>query len=321
MKQAGLRQSRVMSNSDDVVANTDFGTVLKQAREAQGFTVKDVNLRLKIPMGDIIAIEASDVEALPASTYTQGYIRAYAKFLEISDGNILNLYIQAAPGSQVSDLKPRSSLSLSGKKSSYAPVIKAITPLLVLVGAIIVLYGIVQYYQDKADVMEDELESRESSFTGNSLDSPGLNKLEIKQNARLTDDGELMLQGSSPAELDAGEAELEHQPVIDEESITEKPVRVPDLNLKQDVLLINAENGSWIEVRDANDDRLFYNMVAKGGSKTLTGQAPFSISMGNARTTKIVINDIAVDISKFIRLNNTARFKVSNDKQDIILRK
>jgi len=83
-------------------------------------------------------------------------------------------------------------------------------------------------------------------------------------------------------------------------------------------LLINAENGSWIEVRDANDDRLFYNMIAKGGSKTLTGQAPFSISMGNARTTKIVINDIAVDTSNFIRSNNTAKFKVSNDKQDIV---
>ena len=311
MKRAGLRQSRVMSNSDDVVADGDFGSVLKQAREAQGFTVADINIRLKIPKADIIAIEASDIDALPASTYTKGYIRTYVKFLELSEEKVLSLYNKAAPGGQVSDLKPRS--GLSGKKNSYVPLVKMVTPLLVFVGAIIVLYGIVQYYQDKADVMEDELGSGESGFTGNSLDSPGLNKLDIRQNARLTADGALILEGSSPAELDAGEVVLEHESVIDED-----PVRAPDVNLKQDVLLINAENGSWIEVRDANDDRLFYNMIAEGGSKTLVGQAPFSISMGNAKTTKIVINDISVDISNFIRSNNTAQFKVSNDKQDII---
>jgi len=310
-----------MSNSDDVVANDDFGTVLMQAREAQGFSVEDINTRLKIPMHDIIAIEANDITALPASTYTRGYIRSYAKFLEISEESVLSLYNKAAPDAQVSDLKPRS--DLVDKQNSYAPLIKVATPLLVVVGAVTLLYGIVQYYQDKADVMEAELESGESSFTGNSLDSPGLNKLDIKQNARLTADGELILETSDQAKLDVEEAVLETDVVTAEESVAEEsihkePARVTEVNLKRDVLLINAENGSWIEVRDANDERLFYNMIAKGGSKTLTGQAPFSISMGNARTTKIVINDIAVDASNFIRTNNTAKFQVSNDKQDIV---
>jgi len=305
-----------MSNSDNVVANDGFGTVLMQAREAQGFSVEDINTRLKIPKHDIIAIEASDIAALPASTYTRGYIRSYAKFLEISEESVLSLYNKAAPDTQVSDLKPRS--DLADKQNNYAPLIKLVTPLLVVVGAVTVLYGIVQYYQDKADVMEDELGSRESSFTGNSLDSPGSNRSGIKQDARLTADGELILETSNQAELDVEEVALETASVIAEDSIHKEPARAAEVNLKQDVLLINAENGSWIEVRDANDDRLFYNMIAKGGSKTLTGQAPFSISMGNARTTKIVINDIAVDTSNFIRSNNTAKFKVSNDKQDIV---
>jgi len=316
MKRAGLRQSRVMSNSDDVVANGEFGTALIQAREAQGFTVEEINMRLKIPKHDIIAIEASDIAALPASTYTRGYLRSYAKFLEISEESVLSLYNKAVPDTQVSDLKPRS--DLGDKQNSYAPLIKMATPLLVVVGAVTVLYGIVQYYQDKADVMEDELGSRESSFTGNSLDSPGSNRSGIEQNARLTADGELILETSNQAELDVEEVASETASVIAEDSIHKEPARAAEVNLKQDVLLINAENGSWIEVRDANDDRLFYNMIAKGGSKTLTGQAPFSISMGNARTTKIVINDIAVDTSNFIRSNNTAKFKVSNDKQDIV---
>ena len=162
--------------------------------------------------------------------------------------------------------------------------------------------------------MEVELESKEQSFTGNSLDSPGLNAIEIKQNARLTADGELILENSDSTKLAVEEEVVE----IDEESIPEAPVQATDTNVKQDILVINAENGSWIEVRDANDDRLFYNMVPKGGSKTLSGQAPFSISLGNARTTGLMINDIEVDITRYIRSNNTAKFKVSNEEQSII---
>ena len=301
-----------MSNSDDVAASCDFGSVLSQAREAQNFTVNEINMHLKIPVQILIAIEANDIDALPASTYTQGYLRNYAKFLEISEENILNLYNNAVPNAQIAELKPRS--GLFKKRNGQSPLIKLVTTFLVIIGAVTVLYGIIQYYQEKAGDMEVELESKEQSFTGNSLDSPGLNVIEIKQNARLTADGELILENSDSTELAVEEEVVE----IDEESIPEAPVQATDTNVKQDILVINAENGSWIEVRDANDDRLFYNMVPKGGSKTLSGQAPFSISLGNARTTGLMINDIEVDITRYIRSNNTAKFKVSNEEQSII---
>jgi cytoskeleton protein RodZ len=89
---------------------------------------------------------------------------------------------------------------------------------------------------------------------------------------------------------------------------------VPDV----DVLKIYAELGSWMEVHDASAVRLYYNMIAKGGSKTLLGQAPFRVSLGNAKTTKLVINDIVIDMSKYIRKNNTARFTVSTKQQRVI---
>jgi cytoskeleton protein RodZ len=305
-----------MNNSDDVAASCDFGSVLSQAREAQNFTVDEINMHLKIPVQILIDIEASDVDALPASTYTQGYLRNYAKFLEISEENVLNLYNNTVPNAQITELKPRS--SLFKKRNKQLPLIKLVTTLLMVIGVATVLYGIIQYYQEKADDMEVELESKEQSFTGNSLDSPGVNTIEIKQNARLTADGELILENSNSTELAVEEEVVEIESEIDEESIPEAPAQATDTNIKQDILVINAENGSWIEVRDANDDRLFYNMVPKGGSKTLSGQAPFSVSLGNARTTGLMINDIEVDITRYIRSNNTAKFKVSNEEKSVI---
>jgi len=58
--------------------------------------------------------------------------------------------------------------------------------------------------------------------------------------------------------------------------------------------------------------------VPVGGSKVLEGKAPFSITMGNAGTTRVVINDLEVDIKDYIRTNNTAIFSVSTHGQDII---
>ncbi len=167
--------------------------------------------------------------------------------------------------------------------------------------------------------------------------------INIKQKARLTENGELIVE--QPAVIKKAEAT---QMLATEESLaelvaannTEAAVEVLDETLASvteevsseeslseegqqtvpnvDILKIYAEQGSWMEVRDASETRLFYNMIAKGGAKTLQGQAPFRISMGNAKTTELVINDIVIDVSKYIRKNNTAKFTVSTEDQRVL---
>ncbi len=85
-----------------------------------------------------------------------------------------------------------------------------------------------------------------------------------------------------------------------------------------DVLKIYAEQGSWMQVHDASNKRLLYNMIPEGGGKVLQGQAPFRISLGNAKTTKLVINDLAIDMSEYILKNNTASFTVSTEGQKVV---
>ncbi len=310
-----------MSNSDDtVVASCDFGSLLAEARKAQSYTVEEINRQLKIPEQAILAIEANDIDALPIPTYTQGYIRSYAKFLEVSEENVLALYNRAVPNDELADLKPRSNLS-DGSKNLSA-LIKLVTVFLAVLGIVAAIYGVFQYYQDKADDIESEFESREQDFTGNSLDSPGMTTLGIKQDARLTTDGELILENQSSSEVleeePAVETEVKADASVDAGKVSEDALEITDDEPVKDVLEIDAEKGSWMEVRDANNVRLFYSMVPKGGSKTLSGLAPFSVSLGNAATTRVVINDLEIDMTEHIRPNNTAKFKVSSKEQSVI---
>ena len=338
----------MMKNSDNseiTKINTDFGSVLEVARKSQNYSIDDICEQLKIPAHTIIAIETNDISALPPPTFTQGYIRAYARFLEISEENVLAIYNQAVPHELTPKLKSRS--NLSGEAGSQSPLMKIMTLLLIAAGIAAVIYGSVQYYQKKVDVMETELESKERSFTGNSLDSPGENPLNIRQNARLSETDELIVQQSDPFEkvempemdesVDITEMPETNESVADEftadetettaEEVDNVITPVPDepvsdksqeVATRIDVLKIYAEQGSWMQVRDASNKRLLYNMVPVGGGKVLKGQAPFRISLGNAKTTKLVINDLAIDMSEYIRENNTASFTVSTKEQQVV---
>ena len=306
-----------MSNSDNeqLTVNTDFGTVLSEARKAQNFTVDDISKHLKIPEHTIAAIEANDLDALPAPTFTQGYIRAYAKFLEISEDLVLEMYNAAVPHENSTDLKPRS--NLPGEASSQSPLVKLVTILLILAGITAVVYGSFQYYQEKADVMEDELEAKAPSFTGSSLDSPTeLHKTEEPEDTDSLD----ISTATDEAADDSASLALTGTSVEDEADVEANAEEVETVEAVPvtDTLEIFADEGSWMEVRDASRTRLFYNMVPVNGSKVLTGEAPFRISLGNARTTRLVVNGVEIDISEYIRPNNTATVAVSTDGQNII---
>jgi len=302
-----------MSNSDNEqpAVNPDFGSVLSEARKAQNFTVEDISEHLKIPVHTILEIETNDLDALPAPTFTQGYIRVYAKFLEISEDTVLEIYNAAIPHESSTDLKPRS--NLPGEASSQSPLVKLVTLLLILAVITAIVYGSFQYYQEKADVMEDELESKAPSFTGSSLDSP--TEVHTTEEPEETDSLDIITDTEEGVDDSASIAMTD---TSIEGAVDAEEVEAVESAPQMDTLEIYADEGSWMEVRDASRARLFYNMVPVRGSKLLTGEAPFRVSLGNARTTRLVVNGVEVDISEYIRSNNTATVAVSTDGQSII---
>jgi cytoskeleton protein RodZ len=71
----------------DAVASP--GEVLAAAREAVGVTHREVAEALNLPIRTVEAIENDDPAHLPAQVFTRGYIRAYAKLLEIDPEPLL----------------------------------------------------------------------------------------------------------------------------------------------------------------------------------------------------------------------------------------
>ncbi|MBU2037381.1 helix-turn-helix domain-containing protein [Patescibacteria group bacterium] len=73
-----------------------FGAKLKKIREEAGLTKEKVSQLLSLPVKYIDYLEREEIEKLPADVYTEGFLRKYAKLLEIDEKLLVSEYKKEA---------------------------------------------------------------------------------------------------------------------------------------------------------------------------------------------------------------------------------
>lgn len=68
------------------------GEQLKAQRQARGISLVEVTEHTKIGKKYLEALEEERYELLPCAAYIQGFLRAYAKYLELDDNQLVNQY-------------------------------------------------------------------------------------------------------------------------------------------------------------------------------------------------------------------------------------
>ena len=68
------------------------GQKLRDERQSRGLSLSDVSGATKIRVEFLSAIEKGEYEKLPSSSYAQGFVRNYAKFLGLSENEILPIF-------------------------------------------------------------------------------------------------------------------------------------------------------------------------------------------------------------------------------------
>ena len=70
----------------------DIASVLREAREKKGVSLDEAQFATKITLKYLLALESGQHDALPSSVHLKGYLRNYAKYLEIDPEPLLELY-------------------------------------------------------------------------------------------------------------------------------------------------------------------------------------------------------------------------------------
>lgn len=114
--------------TDDVVTNPtapeqiasfSIGEVLVAARNAKSLTQKDVSNNLRISVKQVNALESNDFSSLPQPMITRGFIRNYARLLEIDAEPLIESYRALMPDALPAalSLRPFSRQVMSGRNS------------------------------------------------------------------------------------------------------------------------------------------------------------------------------------------------------------
>ena len=72
-----------------------MGEMLRAARDQSGLSLEAVSSATRIPRHNLIALEADNLEVLPAEPFTRGLIRVYTRALAVPEEPVLNAYATA----------------------------------------------------------------------------------------------------------------------------------------------------------------------------------------------------------------------------------
>jgi cytoskeleton protein RodZ len=320
------------------------GETLKRTREALNYGQDDMSRRLHLSSAVIDALENDRYDELPEPPYVRGYLRSYARFLDLDPAPLLARY-EAIAGPQ------EPSLLVAQRSAAQGQQRATIVWGSLAVGAVLVVLlsswwmahrpeQIPVQGSDMASVMDEaagmiedmphEQAGAVAVLAPERQDGPGeteqtMPPVPVKGTA--TPQTQTDAGGVAPPsvrETPAQQAMETPQPGGDEpegetvepvgaiEEVAQAPAPVVEVRPSggKDRLRLAFSARSWTEVYDADNQRLLFDLVKPGAVKTLQGRAPFRVILGDASGVEVSIDGVPFDHSPFQRRGKTARFQV-----------
>lgn len=311
----------------EVVAGTRVnpGETLRQARENKNWSLPDVALRLNLTVTSLSNLEAGHFDKLPGHTFARGYVRAYAKVLELDQSSLVAQFDQYTGTDSAG-----SSVHALGRIEEPVRLSHNILRIVSLLLLVVLVGGGFLWWQDQTSLRGKdsglslehvEVESADGTTQIHPLDEP---EDQAVADAQTTDSEPLPLNSGPPAvEIPASQppvsgpnvaapstpattAVTPSAPAAVATAPVEPAVEVP-AGAGQVAVVFAGD--CWTQVAEAGGKVLFSGLKRKGDSLNVNGKPPLSLTLGNPPVVSVSYNGQPVDLSSY---NNgrTARMKL-----------
>lgn len=288
----------VVSEEVVVMSGPPVGEQLRLAREARGLEVADIAQTLKLGPRQVEALEGGDWKGLPGNTFIRGFVRNYARLIQIDPVPLM---------AQLDDVleKPVNSLGVSEMTPAAMPHSGSAgsqrSKLFVLIGAGSVVLAALAYF-----LMPGDLSSLRES-TQSLLDSLARKEPEVSTSAPAATAVEPVFPpGATPQQVMNPQvlapAEVQTPPsasVVPSTNPEARDAGVAPANAPQMRFLF--EKDSWLEVRDRDNKIIFSQKLTAGTEQALSGQGPLSLTIGYAPGVRVFWHGEAVDLAPHTR--------------------
>lgn len=271
------------------------GDTLKHHRLEKNLSVTQVAERLRLDPRVIEALERNDYSSLPAALYVRGYLRSYSRLLNIDAEAVIARFNNDSP-TEPPEIIPE--VRHPTQTSSSDRPIKAISYLLSFTLVIL----IIAWWQSNFVVRRDDFTAGGHENT-QAQPPPGLPyPITI---VRHPDSPFYRAPIEEPEESGAGMEATAGALSETGAVVIERGPPGPD----RIVMRLSAD--SWIEVFDANGEKVFVSLARAGQVLSLTGTAPFSVLLGFAQGVSIEINGKPFESGAYSR-SGIARFTLDD---------
>jgi cytoskeleton protein RodZ len=285
-----MEQQSEHNNQPDQVS---VGEALRAARESAGMSLNEVADRLKLSLRQLEAIERDDFGALPGATFVRGFVRNYARFLEIDPTPLMEALDAHFPSavSEVANFArdehgaPVQEEERQGNASKWMVV--------GLVGVVLGATGvwIFGHHKETTPDLTPVVSQQTASEMAMAASAPP-----VVSSASLSGHAASVVAASTPVVArpavvkDASAAKAKPVPVA-----ATKPASAPVAEGSAKVSVTVTEP-SWVSVVDANGKKLVYSLVQPGAARDVSGTPPFKVRIGNAEKVTLSYNGQNVDL-------------------------
>lgn len=299
-------QSAAGAQSDPI----GFGLTLAQARERLGVSVADMAARLRLHPRQVAALEEEQLASLPEAPFVRGFVRNYAKELQIDPAPLLaDLATRLPTAASLGEPLPAARTSRANMRRAGAEGKSRIT---VIGGAVIalVVLGLIGWLTSVG--------APTVASTAASISDPAVNPRSADPApARSAAPGGASDAVAAPAPVapsNSGVAPTTDVPVMtpsvlpQESSQAQAPtVAVAPVSFTGVRLLI-GDRPSWIEVTQADGAVILSGLHEPGTERRLAPvRPPLRLVIGNSSAVRLEYRGKAIDLKAYARADDLAR--------------
>ncbi|MGV6818121.1 MAG: RodZ domain-containing protein [Thiotrichales bacterium] len=326
------------------------GRMLRVAREKAGRSLGEISAELHINETHLRSIENEQFSGIASPTFVKGYIRAYAKALDIDPDPVMREYLKVCEPAPQWNATP--AIDEPVKDRNKQTIIYIAAGVAALLGIILVVWLFTRMIGsaetpvseteilEKAEIQEPDItpsgseavdEPPAQSSRAEEMQAPAVEVEPVsgidKSRAEAADTEGLSQEPAAAGlnqeqpvtavettvlEKAQTESRKTDKPAPTAEDQVEKPSETAAVKAGSDTLKLTFAGDSWLEVRNSAGQKLALGIEKAGSVREFTGSAPFQVFLGNAPNVQVEFNGRPFDSTRFQRKNNTARFTLKN---------
>ena len=268
----------------DGTSQSSLGRLLTAAREEKGLKIEDVTKQLRMSVHQIKALENEDFRALPNPIYTRGFIRNYARLLQLDPELLLHMYRNHVPTQTLHPINlPSANIPIFNQsKKPWLSYVIASAVIAIALGAWLIYMGYAEIHPDKTVAAQLATASHKH-----------------KPKAEAATTVPLPMPALPAAERETVESKVTAEPPAAAVASTVQQSAQSGIA----TLKFTFSDHTWVSVKDRDNKEIFNKTEPAGSEDIVQGQPPFKVIIGNVSGSKLVFNDKPVDLVPYTKLN------------------